>query len=177
MLKNSKPYKANKKEYYINLRSNDAEIENNEANNSYKYSWNLRNTINVSQRAKMGVVGYYATGMNAGVLPFLVVRCPQVQSKNVYDSAGSVATIIYVNNGIQSVTNQEFYPLCTQNLDRIELFVSNNITDVLNGINPAIRFYIQLKVFDYDVEEIDEDIMPRYTSKSLAYFPPPLNKF
>ena len=143
MLKNSKPYTAQKKEYYINLRSNDAEITANAANNSYKYTWNLRNTINVSQRAKMGVIGYYTTGIGAGVLPFLVMRCPQIQNKNVYDSAGSIASIIFVNNASQSIANQEFYPLSTQNLDRIELFVSNNITDVLNGINPDIHFYIK----------------------------------
>lgn len=176
MLKNSKPYRANKKEYYINLRSNDATITQNAVNNSYLYTWNISKPINVSQRAKMGVIGYYSTGVGVGVLPFLVVRCPQVQNNNVYDSAGSVATIIYVNSGIDSVINQEFYPLCTQNLDIIELYVSNNITEPLNGINPDIRFYIQLKVFDYDDEEVNEDIMPRYTSKSLSYYHYPLNK-
>ena len=177
MLKNSKPYRARKQEYYINLRSNDAVITPTPAGNSLIYAWNFSKYINVSRKAKIGVTAYYATGLPANQLPFLVIRCPQVQNLNVLDSSGSACTIIYINSTTQNVVNQEFYPLATQNLDRIELYVSNSITDLLNGIHPDIRFYIQLKVFDYDDEEIDEELMSRYTSQSLAYQTPSLNIF
>ena len=177
MLNNSKLYRASKKEYYINLRSNDAQITQTAGGNSLMYAWNLNKPINTSGRAKIGVVGYYATGIPANQLPFLVIRCPQVQNLNVFDSSGSASTIIYLNSTSQNVVNQEFHPLSTQNLNRIELYVSNSITDLLNGIHPDIRFYIQFKIFDYDDEEVDEELMPRYTSKSLAYHTPSLNIF
>jgi hypothetical protein len=75
---------------------------------------------------------------------------------------------------ILSLINSEFYPLCTQNLDRIELYVSDEIADARHGIDVGIQFYIQLKVFDYDLEEVDEALMPRYTSQSLSYNPHPM---
>jgi hypothetical protein len=172
MLKNSKPYRANKREYYINLRSNDAVIEENEGNN-YKFSWNIKNIDSLSRRAKLGVVGFYDDAAINNVPPVLVIRCPQVQNVS-YDSAGSLSTIIFINNALNSLINSEFYPLCTQNLDRIELYVSDEIADARHGIDVGIQFYIQLKVFDYDLEEVDEALMPRYTSQSLSYNPHPM---
>lgn len=172
MLKNSKPYSAYKKEYYINLRSDDAQIEDAPNGNIYKCSWNIKN-IDLSRRAKIGVVSICDDSELNNELPIYVMRCPQVQSIT-YDSAGSLSPIIYMRNAMNVVINPEFYPLCSQNLDRIELFMTDDIADARNGIDGGIHFYIQLKVLDYDVEEVDKDIMPRYTSQSLSYNPHPM---
>lgn len=174
MLKNSKPYSAYKKEFYINLRKEDAQIEPNADGNNYKFSWNIKN-INLSRRAKIGVIGVCDDAALNGFLPIYVIRCPQVQN-NSYDTAGSLPPIIYLRNAINSVINPEFYPLSTPNLDRIELYLSDEIFNA-NGfyaVDNNLQFYIQLKVYDYDVEEVDEALMPRYTSQSLSYNPHPM---
>lgn len=171
MLKNSKPYRASKKEYYINLRSHDAQVEANANGDSYKFSWNIKNIDNLSRRAKIGLIAYYDSAFANNLNVPLVIRCAQVQNV-LYDSTGLSSPIIFLNNGAQCVNFPEYYPLATQNIDRIELYLTDQLADPLHGIDPNIEFCVQLKVLDYDVEDVDADIMPRYTSKSLAYFPP-----
>ncbi len=44
------------------------------------------------------------------------------------------------------------------------------LTDVpLNGIQNTLAFYIQLKIEDYDTEEVNPRLMPSYTNDSLSY--------
>ena len=173
MLKNSKAYQATKKVFYVNLRSTDAIRQNNPGGNTLRFTWtNITGINNLSRQAKIGVVGFYLLN---GVLPFVVLRCPQV--KNItYDSAGSFAPIIFINNAMEFVSNPEFYNLTTQNLEMLELIVSNDIDIAQNGVEALLDFYIQLKIYDYDEEDVSSDIMPRYTSKSLSYYPEGLNK-
>ena len=164
-------YRTNKKEYFINLRSIDAIKEKSGANN-FKFSWNIQN-INVSQQAKLGIshLCAYFPVTNNPHLPY-IIRCNQIIN-NQYDSAGGAGGgIIYFGMDLQNPSSDALYPLSTRNLDTVDLTITESINILSNGIDDAIDFYIQLKVIDYDTEEVNKDLMPTYSNKSLSFHYP-----
>jgi len=166
-------YRRIKREFFINLRSTDAEVQQTAAGNNLKFSWNIKN-IEVSSQAKMCITSfhYYDIAVGGNNRGLVVVRCPQVQNKDVYDSSGAIGTIINISPVDYSSLSREYYPIYSQNLNRIELYVSDSIGVALNGIVNTIMFWIQLRVIDYDNEEVDQRLMPSYTQNSLSYHVP-----
>ena len=160
----SKPYYSLKKEYYINLRSDDANIIQTPAGSNYKFIWRINN-INVSRNAKMCL--HKLVNAFGGAEPY-IIRCPQVKNSGIHDSAGA-DPIIYMNGTLTSPINEAYFNLSTQNIDTIELLFSNSITVKNNGIDGTIDFYIQLKIIDFDEEPVDPEIMPTFTRSSLSY--------
>jgi len=175
-------YKANKRTYYVNLRSDDANITQTPAGNNHKFEWRIRN-IDISRQAKVCVtsVHFQEVTVNAGgqqvIGPVnvgmpIVFRCPQVQNLNVYDSANGMSSIIHISNSLHMPVIENWYPLNQGTLDKIELYLSNVIIDNNNGIPGNIHFYIQLKIEDFDTELIDSKLMPTYTRDSLSFHYP-----
>jgi hypothetical protein len=165
----TKHYKTNKKTYYLNLRSNDALITQSPPGgvpNNFRFEWSIKN-INVSKQARMCLT--FQDAMNADPAIPVVVRCNQAQNTNCYDSANGPSTIIYIANMLHLPVINNWYPINGEHLDRIELFLSNAIIATNNGIANSINFYVQIKIEDYDVEEVNPRLMPSYTSDSLSY--------
>lgn len=170
-----KPYRSNKRTYYLNLRSNDAlitQIGAGNVPNNYKFEWNIKG-INVSRQARMCLTALYFQDaiIENPALP-IVIRCNQAQNTNSYDSANGPSTIIYIGNMLHLPVIENWHPINGQHLDRIELLLSNSVNDINNGITNSIQFYIQLKIEDFDTEEVDPKLMPKYTSDSLSYRAP-----
>jgi hypothetical protein len=166
----TKHYKTNKRTYYLNLRSNDALITPaGVVPNNHKFEWGIKN-INVSKQARLCLTSmYFQDAMNPDPALPVVVRCNQAQTTNCFDSANGVSTIIFISNMLHLPVIENWYPISGQNLDRIELYLSNSINDTNNGIANSINFYVQIKIEDYDVEEVNPRLMPSYTSDSLSY--------
>jgi hypothetical protein len=179
MQKNTqKHYKLNKKTYYLNLRSNDAQITPSvNGGNNLKFEWNINKNIGVSRQARMCLTSFFFqdAGGGGGILELpVVIRCPQVQGINSFDSANGQSTIIHVSNMLHSPSIENWYPLNNQSLDRIELYMSNVVDAINHGIPDTMEFYVQLKIEDYDTEEVDPILMPTYTRDNLT-FQYPLN--
>lgn len=165
-------YKTNKKEYYINLRSTDATIETSGVNNTKKFSWNIQN-INVSQQAKIGITQICSEFItyNANPLPY-IIKCAQVKNDQYDSTGGASGALIYCGANLENPKIENMYHLATRNVDRIDLQISESITNLSHGIRNTINFYIQLKVVDFDTEEVDKSLMPTYTNKSLSFHYP-----
>lgn len=168
----SKHYKTNKKTYYLNLRSNDALITQTPPGavpNNYKFEWTIKN-INLSRQARMCLTAMFFQDIvvENPALP-IVIRCNQVQNANSYDTANGVSTIIHISNMLHTPVIENWYPISDQHLDRIELFLSNSIDYTTNGVRNTVQFYIQLKIEDFDTEEVNPRLMPSYTNDSLSY--------
>jgi hypothetical protein len=169
----TKHYKTNKKTYYLNLRSNDALITQTPPGgvpNNYKFEWPIKN-ISLSRQAQLCLTSMYFQngGTNPDATLPVVIRCNQVQNQNTYDSANCMPTIIHISNMLHTPVIENWHPISDQHLDRIELFLSNSIDVPLNGIQNTLAFYIQLKIEDYDTEEVNPRLMPSYTNDSLSY--------
>lgn len=163
-------YKANKKIYYVNLRSTDSDdITLTTTGNKYKFSWNIKN-IHLSPQARLCITScaYYDPSGNNPSFP-VNIRCKQVNSTNVFDSSYGEGTIIYMANPFESVNFENWYPVNTQVLDRIDLLFTNQIASNKNGLEPDLQFYIQLKIEDYDIEEVNPNIMPQYNPNVQYY--------
>jgi len=165
-----KHYKANKKTYYVNLRSTDSDdITTLTSGNKYKFSWNIRN-INLSPRARLCMVScaYYDPSGNTPAFP-VTIRCKQVNSANVFDSSYGEGTIIYMGNPFESINFENWYHINGQALDRIDLLFTNQIANNKNGVESDLQFFVQIKIEDYDIEEVEPSIMPEYHSNVKYY--------
>lgn len=181
--KTQKHYKSNKRTYYLNLRSVDAIIDKTSSGNNHKFEWRIKN-IDVSRQARMCVTSVFLQNAidiegETVISPVtegmpIIFRCPQVQNLNVFDSANGIGTIFHISNSLHMPVIENWYPLNQNSLDKIEIYVSNVILDNNNGISNTINFYIQLKIEDYDTEEVSPNLMPTYTRDSIS-FQYPLN--
>lgn len=169
-----KHYRSNKKTYYINLRSNDANVITTtppgNVPNNVRFQWTIKN-INLSRQARMCLTSMHFedSGVNPDPILPVTIRCPQVQNTNVFDSGNGPASLIYIGNMLHLPVIENWYPISGQSLDRIELIFSNNITNLNSGIATTLQFYIQLKIEDYDTEEVNPSLMPTYTPDSLSF--------
>lgn len=163
-------YYTNKKEYYINLRSDDATvIQLGAGTNKLTFQWNnIYINQNLSKNAKLGIVNLCQDGASAN--PY-VIRCQQVKNEQ-FDSSGNTGAIIYMANGFTSPQFEALYPITVQNLDLITLTINRGITDKLTGVSDTLKFFIQLKVIDYDTEPVSKELMPTYTKESVAFHYP-----
>lgn len=173
MNKNIKHYKANKRTYYLNLRSFDALAtpKPDDIQKVIKYEWNVKD-LNLSSQARICVSSMYFQNTDPNDDLPIVIRCPQVQNLNVFDSANGISTIICISNMLHTPTIENWFPLNSQNLNRIELYMSDSIINTNAGVSITFDFYIQFKIEDYSTEEIDSKLMPTYTRDSLSYVYP-----
>ena len=166
----SNHYKANKKTYYLNLRSNDAIITQTPAGNNLKFEWNGIKNINISRQSRICLTSiYFEEAGNANPNFPIVIRSHQVNNATSYDSANGTGTIIHISNMLNTPTIENCFQLSDQYLNRIELYLSNSVANINNGISPNMIFYIQLKIEDFDIEQVDPKLMPTYTRDSLAF--------
>ena len=166
----SNRYKANKRTYYLNLRSNDAIITQTAAGNNLKFEWNGIKNINISRQARICVTSiYFEEPGNANPNFPIVIRSHQVNNSTSYDSGNGAATIIHISNMLHIPTIENWFQLNDQYLTRIELYLSNSVANINNGISANMIFYVQLKIEDYDIEQVDPKLMPGYTKESLAF--------
>lgn len=163
----SNHYHTIKKQFFINLKSNDASITPNGAKNA-KFSWNISN-INVSQRAQIAIVNFCCTVVAGQEIP-VIIRCLQVKNQQ-YDSSGSFP-LIYAQNDLTRPYEKTYYPISVRNLDSIDLYLSDSVLINNGGIHTDKSFLIQFEVIDYDDEEVDKKYMPNYTDKSLTFHYP-----
>lgn len=167
-------YHTNKKTYYINLRLKDGiVVQTGEGTNKLVIEWNNINLKqNLSKNALMGLVQFCQFGGDNSVsnYPF-IIRCKQVINDQ-YDSSGNTGAIIYMGNNLNQSYSPNMYPVSTQNLDTITLSINRGVENKFFGISNTIQMYVQLKVIDYDTEEVNPKLMPEYTSKSLSYHVP-----
>jgi hypothetical protein len=163
-------YITNKKQYFLNLRSSDANTENVPGGNQiFKFSWNISN-INVSRKARIAISNFAYEQMNTTPYKLFIIRCPQVKNHQ-YDSRPAYGPVIFAQNFARPV-EKTYYPLDSQNIDRIDLIISNNISTIQNGIPNTEVFMIQFEIEDFDEEEVNPALMPSYTKDSLTYHYP-----
>ena len=115
---------------------------------------------------------YFDPSGNDPAFP-VTIRCKQVNSINVFDSAYSEGTIIYMSNAFEAIYFENWYHVNTQILDRIDLLFSNQLANTKNGVEPDLQFYIQIKIEDYDVEEVNPKVLPKY-DPDVKYYSLPL---
>lgn len=164
-------YYTNKKEYYINLRSNDATVvQLGSGSSSHKliFEWNnIFLNQNLSKNAKLGIVQMCQFGADGATSYPYTIRCQQVRNEQ-FDSSGNTGAVIYFGNMMSPPSFEVLYPITVQNLDTITLIINRGIADKSYGIANTIQFFIQLKVIDYDTEPVSQELMPTYTKNSNA---------
>jgi hypothetical protein len=100
-----------------------------------------------------------------------IIRCAQVKNEQYapINRSQGCGALIYAHNELKRPYEKTFYPLNVRDIDRIDLYFSDVIGIDDNGINNGKVFLIQLEIEDYDIEEVDEKLMPTYNKKSLSY--------
>jgi hypothetical protein len=164
----SKHFKGNKKKYFINLRSSTADVEQTEGGNNWRFSWNIT-PLKVSANAQLAIVNF-CHDVTGDDKPY-IIRCLQVKNEQYYPlgSSQGIGALIYAHNELKRPFEKTFYPLAHTNIDRIDLFFTDNIGLENNGISNSKAFYIQLEISDYDTEEVKPELMPIYTKDTLSF--------